>query len=353
MTNFMNGISSILGAFSTDKKTTTTETRQAKQLTEAYQTQAEEIVGDGFKLTQKEFLNSSLLDGVSNTNKERVAKLFKSMSISQVAQLLRAADGGSGTPDGDITQKELNTFWKTLAQRVANGESKDSIQARINAEYLRKGGNVSAVKREEWIAEFKELGIPKEKYTPDATLADSTDTEEGATGFEKYAPLIKAGLPLLQGLMGKTATTTADTTRDQAQALKLQQEIARLKASQALPSLSSPLASLPPSSFASQLPPPQLSPLGSLPPLPSSQMSLLGLDPLANNPLLPAAGNNISPTLMPAQATFAQPVAQQQPFTFAQPAPTVATAPAPTAWAAPAPVAPNLVAQAPPFNGGW
>jgi hypothetical protein len=349
MTNFMNGISSILGAFSTDKTTTTTETRKAKKLTEAYQAEAENITdqfGTGRTLSQKALEESSLLTDLNRSKRVKVAKLLGSMSTAEIARLLRAADDG----DGDVTPEERLKLMNGLVLQLENGASPERIQAGLNAKFLKKGGEVSDSTKKEWIAQFKELGIPKEKYTPDATLADSTDTEEGATGFEKYAPLIKAGLPLLQGLMGKTATTTADTTRDQAKALELRQEIARLQASQALPSS---LGSLPPLSFASQLPPPLSSPLGSLPPLPSSQMSLLGLDPLANNPLLPAAGNNISLTLMPAQATFAQPVAQQQPFTFAQPAPTVATAPASTAWTAPAPVAPNLVAQAPPFNGGW
>jgi hypothetical protein len=321
--------------------------RQAKAIVEEYDTD-----GNNY-LSAAEAKKVPLFKG-QDLSTTMFDKLFTSLAqrgMSQV-ELSRTLQLMDADRDGEVAKEERNSFVEEFTAELKNGANPNALYATLSANALRHGGAKSTGDELRNLkALFEKYDIDKTDYTPDKDSTD--DSEDGADNG--LGDLIKAGLPLLQGLMGKTATTTSDTTRDQAKALELRQEIARLQASQALPSLSSPLASLPPLSFASQLPPPQLSPLGSLPPLPSSQMSLLGLDPLANNPLLPAAGNNISPTLMPAQATFAQPVAQQQPFTFAQAQvdPTVPTAPASTAWTAPAPVAPNLVAQAPPFNGGW
>jgi hypothetical protein len=361
MTNFMNGISSILGALGNTAKTPAKTgaqlssaelrayNRQAKAIVEEYDTD-----GNNY-LSAAEAKKVPLFKG-QDLSTTMFDKLFTSLAqrgMSQV-ELSRTLQLMDADRDGEVAKEERNSFVEEFTAELKNGANPNALYATLSANALRHGGAKSTGDELRNLkALFEKYDIDKTDYTPDKDSTD--DSEDGADNG--LGDLIKAGLPLLQGLIGNkadTTTTTADTTRDQAQALKLQQEIARLKASyNPTPQLSSPLASLPPSSFASQLPPPLSSPLGSLPPLPSSQMSLLGLDPLANNPLLPAAGNNISPTLMPAQATFAQPVAQQQPFTFAQPAPTVATAPASTAWTAPAPVAPNLVAQAPPFNGGW
>jgi hypothetical protein len=347
MTNFMNGISSIFGALGNTAKT---PAKTGAQLSSAelreYNRQAKAIVEE-YDTDGNNYLSAAEAKKVPLFKGQDLSTTMFGMSQVELSRTLQLMDADR---DGEVAKEERNSFVEEFTAELKNGANPNALYATLSANALRHGGAKSTGDELRNLkALFEKYDIDKTDYTPDKDTTD--DPEDGADNG--LGDLIKAGLPLLQGLMGKTATTTSDTTRDQAKALELRQEIARLQASQALPSLSSPLASLPPLSFASQLPPPQLSPLGSLPPLPSSQMSLLGLDPLANNPLLPAAGNNISPTLMPAQATFAQPVAQQQPFTFAQPAPTVATAPASTAWTAPAPVAPNLVAQAPPFNGGW
>jgi hypothetical protein len=377
MTNFMNGISSIFGALGNTAKTPAKTgaqlssaelreyNRQAKAIVEEYDTD-----GNNY-LSAAEAKKVPLFKG-QDLSTTMFDKLFTSLAqrgMSQV-ELSRTLQLMDADRDGEVAKEERNSFVEEFTAELKNGANPNALYATLSANALRHGGAKSTGDELRNLkALFEKYDIDKTDYTPDKETTD--DPENGADNG--LGDLIEAGLPLLQRLIGnKTDTTTsdtntADTNRDQAKALKLRQEIARLQASQALPSLSSPLASLPPSSFASQLPPPLSSPLGLLPELPPDQRSLLGL------PLPLAAGNNISPTLMPAQATFAQPVAQQQPFTFAQPAPTVATAPASTAWTAPAPVAqdqvpasgwnplpttpaqvaPNLVAQAPQFNGGW
>ncbi|MFN9691027.1 MAG: hypothetical protein ACK551_02895 [Vampirovibrionales bacterium] len=368
MTNFLN---SILGALG---NTTKTPAKTGAQLSSAelreYNRQAKAIVeeydtdGNNY-LSAAEAKKVPLFKG-QDLSTTMFDKLFtglaqRGMSYVELSRTLQLMDTDR---DGEVAKEERKSFLESVQTDLENGVNPNKIYAELSAKALKAGGAKSTDDELRNLkAQFEKYGIDQTDYTPDK---DSTDTEEGATGFEKYAPLIEAGLPLLQGLIGNKAdtTTTTDTTLDQAQALKLQQEIARLKASyNPPPSLSSPLGSLP-SSFASQLPPPLSSPLGLLPELPPDQKSLLGL---GSNPLLPAAGNNISPTLMPAQTTFAPP--QQPPFTFAQPAPTVATAPASTAWTAPAPVAQDpapsnwnplpttTIAQAPlpsqAVNGGW
>jgi hypothetical protein len=356
-----NFLTSILGAFTnnnnTTKAKTTTDTSDqltSKQLAN-YNTQAKDLVReydtnrDGY-LSAKEAKEMPLFEG-QDLSTTMFDKLFTSLAqrgMSQV-ELSRTLQLMDADKDGEVKSKERNSFVEDFTAELKNGANPNELYATLSANALRHGGAKST--RDE-LSNLKALF---EKYGIDNYTPDKETTEEGATGFEKYVPLIEAGLPLLQGLMGKTATSdTADTNRDQ--------ELAQPPLSSSLGSLPqlSPLGS---PSFASQLPPPQLSLLGSLPPLPQSQEILLGL---GSNPLPLAAGNNAP--LMPAQTAFAPPLGQGQlPFTFAQaqPDPTVATVPPSTAWTPPAPAAQaqvpasgwnplptTTIAQAP-VNGGW
>ncbi len=365
--DFMSSIVTALGSMNTTKTKTTTDTSDqltSKQLAN-YNTQAKDLVReydtnrDGY-LSAKEAKEMPLFEG-QDLSTTMFDKLFTSlaqrgMSYVELSRTLQLMDADK---DGEVKSKERNSFVEDFTAELKNGANPNELYATLSANALRHGGAKSTDDELSNLkAQFEKYGIEPDKDTTD-------DPEDGADNG--LGDLIKAGLPLLQGLMGnktETATSntnTADTNRDQAKALKLQQEIVRLQSSQALPPLSSSLGSLPQlsplgsPSFASQLPPPQLSLLGSLPPLPQSQEILLGL---GSNPLPLAAGNNISPTLMPAQTTFAPPVAQ--PFTFApqetMPTPTNAAIPPSDAWAAPSlPTMqqPELVAHGTPSNDGW
>ncbi len=353
MTNFLTNIlGAITGANPAKKEpkteTTKTETEEAKRLTEAYQGAATYIVdefGTGSKLNRKALQESSLLTGVNKTNKAKVAEFLGTLSMTEVAKLLRSADNNR---DGKVTPQERARFMNGLVAQIENGASPERIQAGINAKFLKNGGEVPDAKRKEWIAEFKEFDIPESAYTPKKATKETDPANDPPNfDFESLAGLIT---PLINKKYETSSTeknvNQASINTQKLKDLQAQQQILLSQASTLTPSLGMPNT------------------LGTIPTLPTPTLADF-LQP----PLL--AGGNSFPTAMPAQTTFAQPLAQQQPFTFA-PAPVAPVQPfaytppaqmAPvqlsTAWMpqatvaqAQVPVAPNLVAQAQ-SNGGW
>jgi hypothetical protein len=339
MTNFLTSIlGAITGANPAKKEpkteTTNTDTNEAKKLTEAYQSEAEYIVGEfgtGSKLSQKALQESSLLTGVNKNNKAKVAELLGTLPIARVAQILRAADNDGGKPDGKVTPQERAKFMNGLVAQIENGASPERIQAGINAKFLKNGGEVSDAKKTEWLEQFKEFDIPESAYTPKKATED-TDTTEEATGLGSIAEIVS---PLIQSLMSKKEeTSSTEKNANQAsidaqqqkqqleQQLQLQQQLQTLNAS-----------SFNPSSLGAGAFPNALLTIPTLPTLSINDF----------NPLL-AGGNNIPP----AQTTPFAPPPVAQPFTFApaQPTQTFAQAPLFTPSSAWTPVAQAPVAQA-------
>ncbi len=323
--------------------------------------------GDGY-LSAKEAKEMPLFEG-QDLSAKMFDKLFTSLAqrgMSQV-ELSRTLQLMDKNGNGKVNNKERNNFMENVVSELENGTNPNKVYAELSAEALKAGGAKSTGD------ELSNLKALFEKYGIDNYTPDKETTEEGATGLGQYAPLIAAGVGLL-GNLGKNSDSTDSTDATaQAQALALQkqqfeQQLEQLKLQQPL---QAPM--LNPSSFN----PTSLGSLGSPYSLgasafPTALQTIPTVQPLSIadfNPLL--AGGNSFPTAMPAQTTFAQPLAQQQPFTFA-PAPVAPVQPfaytppaqmAPvqlsTAWMpqatvaqAQVPVAPNLVAQAQ-SNGGW
>jgi hypothetical protein len=291
-------------------------------------------------------------------------KLFTSLAqrgMSQV-ELSRTLQLMDKNEDGEVKNKERNNFMENVVSELKDGTNPNALYATLSANALRHGGAKSTGDELRNLkAQFEKYNIDKTDYTPDTTLASSTNTDEEATGFEQYKPLIEAGLPFIQGLMQNNKSSNSDnidTSDYQAQALasQKQQLEQQLQLQQQLQASTLNASSLGVGAF------PTASPMATMPLAPLTLENFLP----TNNPLL-AGGNNV-PTAMPAQNTFAvaplpimnpqtqAPVAQAPPFTYIPPSDKwnvpFANAPTPVAQAQ-APVAPTLVAQAPQVNGGW
>jgi hypothetical protein len=385
LNNGISGISSILGALTGTQETNDTET--ATSLKTQYKTAAQDLVseyGSGNELDAKALKSSSLLNGFSVANKAKLTNHLGTLSLSEIADLLRRADGNR---NGEVTATERRQYLQTLIGYIEDGKSAGEIQALNNARFLKNGGTVSDATKEKWLAQFEEYNIAKSAYTP--TEGD-TDTAEG---LAKYKPLIEAGVPLLQGLLGSKANTPTGTPdfAQQAQVAMLQRQLALQSAvrSAASPTPSfaemAGLAGLTSArgldgmpfnafGFSSQVLP--TNPFGGASTLNTLLAGSAGL-PTAFNPLTAGSNNlNLLPQQPFAQSNFVPsvPVAPSG-FAFspaaspvatagtapALPTPVVATTPAVnpavTSWAPPTP---TLLAQALPqapapntANGGW
>ena len=185
LNNGISGISSILGALTGTQETNDTET--ATSLKTQYKTAAQDLVseyGSGNELDAKALKSSSLLNGFSVANKNKLTKHLGTLSLSEIADLLRRADGNR---NGEVTATERRQYLQTLIGYIEDGKSAGEIQALNNARFLKNGGTVSDATKEKWLAQFEEYNIAKSAYTPDEKTATTADTDWSAL-LEKFGP---------------------------------------------------------------------------------------------------------------------------------------------------------------------
>jgi hypothetical protein len=165
--NGISGISSILGALTGTQEPNDTET--ATSLDKKYKTAAQDLVSKyGFnnKLNPEDLKSSSFLNGFSDANKNKLTKHLVKLSPSEIVALFRNADKNR---NGDVTATEGHQYLQTLNGYIADGKSKEEIQALDNAQFLKNGGTVSDATKEKWVAQFEKYNIAKSDYTPTET----------------------------------------------------------------------------------------------------------------------------------------------------------------------------------------
>jgi hypothetical protein len=151
--------------------------------------------------------------------------MFKGLALSGMSQveLSRSLQLADENEDGTVSSAELEAFGDTLKTKLTNGQDPEKLYAQLSAKALKAGGAESTGAELATLEKlFEEYNIAKSAYTP--TEGD-TDTAEG---LAKYKPLIEAGVPLLQGLLGSKANTPTGTfdSAQQAQVEMLQRQLA-------------------------------------------------------------------------------------------------------------------------------
>jgi hypothetical protein len=99
-----------------------------------------------------------------------------------------------------VTATEGHQYLQTLNGYIADGKSKEEIQALDNARFLKNGGTVSNATKEKWLAQFEEYNIAKSAYTP---------TEGDTTAGTGWSALLKEALPSLIGSLQNNGSSSS------------------------------------------------------------------------------------------------------------------------------------------------